>query len=237
MKLIDDLLNSVSALDCRVKRVCVGLHWTVVESRYVGMAHTFKTSRKVELELAGNLVQTSALSLAERLRSWEPLEASLGLAALNSLIDPVGNQANVLDTVLEMAKEKVVTVIGRFPSNQKMAKMARRAYFLEMNPQKKELPSCASEEVIPKSNVVVITATTLINKTLPRILELARNATAIVLGPSTPMNNILFSHGADYIGGVQVVDPDALFGSVMQGVKTFRKLAGIEAVTRIKVDQ
>ncbi|UCD65250.1 MAG: DUF4213 domain-containing protein, partial [Candidatus Zixiibacteriota bacterium] len=38
MELIDDLLASVCDLDCPVKRVCVGLHWTVVESRHVGMA-------------------------------------------------------------------------------------------------------------------------------------------------------------------------------------------------------
>ena len=70
----------------------------------------------------------------------------------------------------------------------------------------------------------------MINHTLPRLLELARGAETVVLGPSTPMNNVLFGHGADVIAGVRAVDADALFSCVAQGVKKFKKLAGIEAV-------
>ena len=40
MKLIEDLLESVAGLDCEVRRVCIGLHWTIVESRFTGIAHT-----------------------------------------------------------------------------------------------------------------------------------------------------------------------------------------------------
>ena len=90
MRLVEDLLDSVAPLDCPVTRVCVGLHWVVVESRHTGLAHTYKTNRKVELTSSGDLVGRSALELARRLRSWEPLEASLGVAALNSLIDAAG---------------------------------------------------------------------------------------------------------------------------------------------------
>ncbi|HUU83347.1 MAG TPA: DUF364 domain-containing protein [Phycisphaerae bacterium] len=237
MKLIDDLLDGVAHLDCPVKRVCVGLHWTIVESRYTGMAHTYKTGDKVELESSGNLVGTSAAALAQRLRSWQPLEASLGLAALNSLIEPVGEPGNVFEHVLGLVPGKTVTVIGRFPSNDQIARTAGRVYFLEMEPEHGELPSHACEEVIPESNVVVITATALINKTLPRLLELARQATAVVLGPSTPMNDVLFRHGADILAGVRVADTHALISSVMQGVKKHKKLAGIESITRLAPDR
>ena len=233
MRLIDDLLEGIGHLDCPVKRVCVGLHWTVVESKCTGMAHTYKTSNKRELDSSGSLVGKSALELALRLRSWEPLEASLGVAALNSLIEPVGNRANVFEHILGLAAGKTVTVIGRFPSNDRIAQVAGRAYFLEMEPQDRELPPYACEEVIPESDIVVITATALINKTLPRLLELSRRGTAVVLGPSTPMNDVLFRHGADILAGVRVTDADALISSIMQGVKQFKKLAGIEPITRL----
>lgn len=237
MRLISDLLESVAHLDYPVKRACVGLHWTVVESRYTGMAHTFKTGNKVELKSSGELVGHSAHELALRLRSWEPLEASLGLAALNSLIEPVGSPGNVFEYILGLAAGRTVTVIGRFPSNDRIARVAGQVYFLEMEPQDGELPASACEEVIPESDIVVITATALINKTLPRLLELSRQATAVVLGPSTPMNEVLFHHGADILAGVRVTDPDALISSVMQGVKRFRKLAGIEPITRLSADR
>lgn len=233
MRLIEDLLASVAELDCPVKRVCVGLHWTVVESRFAGMAHTYKTPHKVELESAGSLVGKSALELAQRLRRWEPLEASLGLAALNSLIEATGRTINVFEHILTIARGKTVTVIGRFPSNARLAEVAARAYFLEIDPEPGELPCYACEEMIPASHLVVISATALINKTLPRLLELSKHATSVVLGPSTPMNDVLFRHGANVIAGVQVTDPDALIGSVMQGVKKFRKLDGTTPVIRI----
>jgi len=228
MRLVDDLLKHVGGRDAEVRRVAIGLHWTVVQSRFTGVAHTYKTSRKVEVADSGKLVGRSALDLAERLRSWEPLEASLGLAALNSLVEPAGTPGNVFDEVLRFAPGRIVTVIGRFPFNERVAAAAAKSHFLEMEPEGNELPPTAAEEVIPRSDVTVISATALINKTLPRLLELGRGTTVVVLGPSTPMVDVLFEHGAALLGGVRVIDAEELFSSVMQGVKSFRRLAGIE---------
>jgi len=66
-----------------------------------------------------------ALELAGRMRSWEPLEASLGVATLNSLIEPQGDPGNVFEHVARLAAGKTVTVIGRFPANEQIALDAR----------------------------------------------------------------------------------------------------------------
>ncbi len=232
MKLFDDLLSSVAGSDCPIKRVAVGLHWTVVESRYVGMAHTFRTGWKVEPDSAGNLIGSSTLSLASRIQHWEMLETGLGLAALNSLIEPTGRVGNIYEHLCGLAAGKTVTVIGRFPANDQIKRAAAKAYFLEIDPQEGELPAGACEQVIPQSDWVIISATAIINKTLPRLLELSSNAISVVLGPSTPLNDVLFQHGARIAAGVRTVDPDALFESVIQGVKRFKNLAGIEPVFR-----
>ncbi len=234
MKLIDDLLESVRAGDCPVKRVCIGLHWTVVESKYTGIAHTFKTGYCGEVESAGDLVGGSAFEMAQRLTRWETLESGLGLAALNSLIQPSGRPGNIFSDIFGMVKGKTVTVIGRFPLNDDIAQEAAKAFFLEMDPMKGELPASACEAVIPESDIVVISATSLINKTLPRLLELcaAAKAKAFILGPSTPMNDVLFRHGAYCLGGVRVTDTDALIASVMHSVKNARRLSGIEMIVR-----
>jgi uncharacterized protein (DUF4213/DUF364 family) len=234
MKLIDDLLESVRAADCPVKRVCIGLHWTVVESRYTGIAHTYKSGHRVELESSGNLSGGSAYQMAQRLARWEPLEASLGLAALNSLIEPAGRPGNIFTDIFGMVKGKTVTVIGRFPLNKDIAQASSKSFFLEIDPIKGELPASACEEVIPESDIVVISATSLINKTMPRLLELCVDAKAktLIVGPSTPMSNVLLQHGAHSLGGVRVTDADALISSVMQGIGNSRKLAGIEMIVR-----
>lgn len=233
--LVDALLDSVKGHDAEVTRVCVGLHWTAITSRYTGMSHTYKTGRKVELESSGDLDGGSGYDLAQRMSSWEPLEASIGVAALNSLIDAKGMPGNVKDVILKEVPGRTVTVIGRFPFNNDIRALAKKAYFLEMDPRKDELPSHASEKVIPRSDITVITATALINHTLQRLLELAKDTYAIVLGPSTPMTPVLFDFGADVLAGVRVVDNEVLFKSVSHGAKTFKKLKGTEPVNMLKL--
>jgi len=230
LTLEEALLSSVSGRKEPVNGVCIGLHWTAVESRYVGMAHTYKTARRSEIDNCGELDGASAVALAQRILSWEPLEASLGTAALNSLTEPVGEKGSVNDIIMEKARGKTVTVIGRFPFNADVKRVAKKAYLLEMEPEKGELPSHAAERVIPESELAVISATALINHSLQRLLDLASDAYAIVLGPSTPMSRVLFGYGADVLAGVRVTDPEALFRSLSQGAKSFKKIGGIEPV-------
>lgn len=236
MNIIRDLLISLAGCDHPVRRLVIGLHWVAVESRYVGMSHTFRPPGKYEVADSGALVGTSALALAQRALSWNPLEASLGLAALNSLIEARGRPGNVFERIPELAGGRKVTVIGRFPFNDEVRKVAASGWFLEMEPRRDELPPPACEVVIPQSDLLVVTATSLINHTLPRLLELAANTHAIVLGPSTPMSDLLFRHGADVLAGIAVTDAEALFQSVAQGVKSFNKLAGIVALSRDRRD-
>ncbi|MCP4567455.1 MAG: DUF4213 domain-containing protein, partial [FCB group bacterium] len=135
MRLINDLLESVREFDSPVKRVCVGLHWTVVQSRFTGMAHTYKSGDHCELESAGDFIGKSAFELAQRLESANTLEASLGLAALNSMIDISGRSGNIFEDIFGLAKGKNITVVGRFPLNDQIAKIADKSYFLEMEPE------------------------------------------------------------------------------------------------------
>ena len=234
MKLVDALLECVSGTEAEAARVLVGLHWITVQSRHTGMAHVFRGREGFELADAGTIQGKAITELAAGLKSWEPLEAGLGLAALSSLIEPQGEKVNVFDYIMSQAPGKTVTCIGRFPFYERLARTAARSFLLEMNPQAGELPPFAAEEVIPESDLVIITGTTLINKTLERLLELSRNGIAIVLGPSTPMSDVLFDFGASVIAGVRVVDREKLFQSIAQGVKFYNKLEGIEPVTRFR---
>jgi uncharacterized protein (DUF4213/DUF364 family) len=234
MKLVDALLDSVSGERQQAARVQIGLHWMAVESRHTGVAHVFRGRQDFELADAGDLQGKDVMELAAGLRSWEPIEAGLGLAALSSLIDAEGEKLNVFDYIMTCAPGKTVTCIGRFPFFERMAQSAARAYLLEMDPQAGELPPFAAEEVIPESDLVILTGTSLINKTMERLLELSRNSTAIVLGPSTPMSDVLFDFGASVIAGIRVVDRERLFRSLAQGVKFYNKIDGIEPVTRFR---
>jgi len=118
----------------------------------------------------------------------------------------------------------------------KSSKRAKTAYILELEPEGDELPASACDEVLPISDINVITATAIINHTLQRLLELGSGGENILLGPSTPMSPLMFDYGVDVLAGVKVLDYDALEKSVVEGVKKFRKLAQIKPICLIKED-
>ena len=131
MKIISDLLETLAGCDHPVRRVVIGLHWVAVESRYVGLAHTFRPPGKYEVADSGALVGISALALAQRALSWNPLEACLGLAALNSLIEATGQPGNVFDRIPKLADGRKFTIIGRFPFNDEVRKAGATGWFLK----------------------------------------------------------------------------------------------------------
>jgi len=224
MGLYDDLLQSIRDEDCPVRRVVIGLHWTVVESRFAGVALTLAPGGPDEVEDAGRLTGRSALTLARRLVSPNPLESSLGLAAFNSLIGPGGEDGDANSRILAMSGNRSVVVVGRFPLVADLRRTARVVHCLEIEPLPGELPAAAAEEVIPAADIVVLTASALINKTMPRLLELSRGKRCFVLGPSTPMNEVLLDHGAEVLEGVRLGDPESFATCIGQGVRRFRHL-------------
>jgi len=234
VKLVDALLESVSGAEEKIENILIGLHWISVESRRIGISHIFRGDQGFELKDAGAVRGKDILEAASLLKSWDPMEASLGLAALNSLMEPKGEKVNVHDYILSQSPGRTVTCIGRFPFFPEISRIAARAFLLEMEPREGELPPYAAEEVVPESDLVIITGTTLINKTMQRLLELSRNGIAVVLGPSTPMSEVLFDFGASVVAGIRVTDPEALVRSLSQGVKFYRKIAGIEPLTMFR---
>jgi len=231
MRLEESLFSSVKDHGDIAREVWIGLHWMAVEGKWTGLAHTYKTGRKHFIEDEGQLSGRPSLELARRIFSWEPVEASVGVAALNSCIEPRGDPGNVSSIIKREAEGKTLTVIGRFPFNDDISRRARKARFLEIEPKAGEFPAAAAEELLPGSDVNVITATTLINHTLQRLLELGDSGLNIVLGPSTPMSPSLFVYGADILAGVKVVERDPLIRSVTQGAKRFNNLKGMEPIT------
>ena len=67
----------------------------------------------------------------------------------------------------------------------------------------------ACEYLLPDMDVVFIAGCTVSNKTLPRFLQLSKNAFTIISGPSTPMDETLIEMGADAIFGFCVTDEEA----------------------------
>ena len=81
-----------------------------------------------------------------------------------------------------------------------------------------DVPDPACEYVIPGADYLFMTGVTLINKTAPRLLDLAANATTVFVGPSVVMAPFLFRWGVDMLAGYAVV-PSTGWGIVAQRPK------------------
>jgi uncharacterized protein (DUF4213/DUF364 family) len=227
MKLIDDLISSVKENDAPVKNVTLGVSWTAVNAKYCGLAKTYGIPVKHGNYVTdmGNLTNKTSLELAAYAKSWNLTEASIGVAAINSMVAPQKESfdLNADKFILGKGKGKNVVMVGAFPFMDALKAVAKEMVVLELDPYQlnaKEgiLPDSAAEYVIPDCDLLIITGSTLINKSMERLLSLARNSNAytVILGPSTVMSEVLFDYGADMIAGAEVVNSDAIIRKISQ---------------------
>ncbi|MBU0492865.1 MAG: DUF364 domain-containing protein [Chloroflexi bacterium] len=243
MPIVDELLAALPG-DALVQRVLIGAFWTVVvvetgQGPRGGLASAVRSAGHhggSPVRDAGDLARHSAHELAALLRSDNPLEASVGLAAVNALL-PVDEArcttANAQDIVLERGARRRVVVVGHFPFVPQLRQTAAHCDVLELRPQPGDLPAEAAARVLPQADVVALTATSLINHTIDDLLALCRpDAYVVLMGPSTPLWPGLFTHGVDVLAGSQVTDVETVLRVAGQGA-TFRQLkrSGIQLVT------
>ena len=221
-----------------------GLHWTAVVSRHCGLASTLGHDQGCshgEMEgREGSLAEMTALELARYCLGKDQARASLGLAAINSLLDT--NPALYVDIdglklARDLGKGKNITVIGHFPFMEDIARQAKNLWVIEKQPGPGDFPEEKGKDFIPQSDIVVITGTTLLNGTLDGILGLCgKNSVKMLLGPTTPISDVLFEHGIDVLAGSVVTEKDTVLRSVSEGA-SFRQIkmkGGIRFVTIIK---
>ena len=120
MTIIDDLLAKLPN-DGPVRAVLVGAHCTAVCSRRCGLASTVsggKPHGRDRVRNAGRLHLMSARELAEYALSTNTIEASIGVAAINSLLEVDERNTfaiNALDILEQQKKKKDVALVRHFP--------------------------------------------------------------------------------------------------------------------------
>ncbi len=239
MRILDDLIASLEE-DSPVEEVRTCVFWTAVVSKHCGLASTIREvgphgERRVRE--VGSLHKKSALELANYVKSDLPLEASIGMASVNSLLEAEESRCvelNARDFLLEEGQNKKIALVGHFPFIAKLRGAAETLWVLERYPAKEELPAEAAEEVLPQADLVAITGTTLINHTLDHLLSLCRpDSLVMLLGPTTPLSPVLFDHGVDIICGTKVIDTKSVLRCISQGA-TFQQVKEVRLLTLVK---
>ena len=231
MSILDDILSSIED-DAPVHEVCTGPRSSLVQSAAAGLAFLHRPEPGPSL-LPAQLPEGASLrDLTLRARSSHPLEASVGVAAINAAIrpDPASVEAgNGRQLILEHGAGRDVTLVGHFAFVDQLRAQVRNLWVLELHPQEGDLPASEAPRVIPRSDVVAITGSALVNHTLEDLLSLARGRPVILLGPSTIFSPVLFDYGVSAVCGAVVQDVEEAKRCVRAGV-SFRYATGIQRV-------
>ena len=202
----------------RAEHVVVGLNWTlVVGPEGAGLAQTPArgTAGCRSLPRPGCYRGQPLADLAAMWRAENVFEHAIAVAAVNAhwnRFDLAGSARNGLD-LIENRGERTV-VIGRFPG---IPERYPGVAVVEREPRAGEYPESALETLLPSAEFVAVTASAIVNGSLPHILALARNAHILMLGPSTPLAPALFDMGIGVLSGFVARDVDGLALAVTEG--------------------
>ena len=240
MKILDDLLSTLN-FEVGVKEIRQGPFQTAVVTRHCGLASTphdeGNHQENPPIREAGALLGKSALEIAKMAYSSSPLEAAVGMAAVNSLLEVDAEHCvtlNAGDLLAERGRGKKVAVIGHFPFVPRLRQAVGELWVIERHLREGDFSEAEAESLVPQADVVAITGATFTNHTIAGLLSLCRSeAYVIVLGPTVPLSPVLFDYGVDAISGTRVVDGEAALRGVSQGA-TFRQLEGIHLLTMQK---
>lgn len=220
-ELYDVLIAGMDTADV-VAGTLAGQCWTAVETEnHFGMAMT------TPVDSAPRLLQSpyegmSLQELAQGAKSWNLVESGFGMAAINAFY----NTPQRLETLgafepfdnycthgLDL-RGKRIGVVGHLNMPRSIYQQAESVRILERSPRPGDYPDSACDWLLPQCDVVIITASTLVNKTLPRLLDLCQNAYTILAGPSCPMCPALLELGIDRMAGLVVTDREGMKGKI-----------------------
>ncbi|MDR1608268.1 MAG: DUF364 domain-containing protein [Deltaproteobacteria bacterium] len=195
----DHLIDSVPQ-SATVVEATLGRYWVALKSDQggTGLAHILPHEPRETSPDPRSFLGLKLRALASRLKSWNLTETAIGLAAVtasansNLLLGGINGQSPeagtaAFDYYVNLAKGQKVAVIGHFPHLENLKSVAKEFYIIERDPEPGDLPDSAAEYILPAMDVVFVTGSSIVNKTLPRLLELSAGAWVGLVGPSVPL--------------------------------------------------
>ena len=226
-KTIDELIEI--ALDRggnRVaKEICVGISFVgvLLDNGSMGLAYTFREELKPwcnVIEKAGQL-ETYVSELLPLARSLDVLDSAVGVATINAVLKPDEyEEGDTLDFLSIKEKDTVVMVGYMKPLVERLTNKVRRLYVIERTAKNENIyPDWTASILIPKADVVIISGTAVVNKTVDHLLSLSRKAREVaIVGPTTPLAPTVFKkRRVTLLSGVMVTNPKRAMKVIAQG--------------------
>ncbi len=228
--------------DLRISKVTIGVFLTAVllSNGSCGTAstdvdtssHCYKKERDFGDFSPSKITGQKVADLFENnsnLKIINTLKAAV-LNAASSQIISKGNYKIIEGTdpvdLIDIIPQKTITVVGAFQSYiNKIAATKNKLYVLELdetalNDDQKQfyVPANKYNQVLPLSDIVIITGLTIVNNSLDDLLaSILPKTKVIVTGPSSSMiPDILFEKKVKIVGATRITNPELLFTVVSE---------------------
>ena len=218
-----EIIQSGLPDDITVKELVHGISWTaaVLSDGRTGVAmHTAgETIERMFDSLAGLPLNEAGKAML----SWNMEEASEAFAAVNAFynneqIPYISPDAKTLDGI--DLKGRTVGMIGMMLGHSNMTKEdfseAKALYVTDREEKPGAYPDSACEFFLPQCDLIIITGSAAMNKTMPRLLELSQNAQVILTGPSVTCCPALKDLGVYRLNGRVMTDKEELLKTIVE---------------------
>ena len=206
-----------------VERLIHGISWTaaVLNDGRTGVA--MHTAGETVPRMFDALIGLPAREVGRAMLSWNMEEASEAFAVVNAFYNTqdcgyLVPETKTLDGI-ELCGRKVGMVghmVGHGGITWEDFAEAKELTIMDREEKPGALPDSACEFVLPECDLVIITGSAAINKTLPRLLELSRNAEVILTGPTVTCCPELHSLGINRLSGRVITEKEAMLKAIVE---------------------
>ena len=209
--------------DLTVQKLVHGISWTaaVLSDGRTGVA--MHTPGETVPRMFESLLGLPLNQAGQAMLSWNMEEASEAFAAVNAFYNHDGcgfvkTDAKTLDGV--EIRGRTVGMVGMMIGHSNMTQedfiSAKKLYIMDREEKAGALPDSASEFYLPLCDLVIITGSAAINKTMPRLLELSQNTEVILTGPTVTCCPELLKLGISRLSGRVITESDAMLKAIVE---------------------
>lgn len=216
-EIYDVLINAIPG-DLTVKNVAAGYFWTCVQSD-IGTGSAVSASMSYARPFIDKscLIGKSLREVAKGAKSWNLIEATIGMAAINAYYNtPDVAQKNGVRILGKNEKEDRLNdpyiAYQNAVRGKKVAGLGHADYLSTLMGSICDLtligddgsggyPFDAADFLLPQQDYVYLPCTAFATKHIQHWLDLSRNSRVIICGPSLPMAPALFDFGIYDLSG------------------------------------
>jgi uncharacterized protein (DUF4213/DUF364 family) len=229
-RLYDHLLKRDTVRKVEEVRVGLGYVAVALDKKRTGLAAVLRQDLEFHCGLlakAGTLSGTPASDLLSYLvNGRNPLERALGLATANAILSAEAphEEGDAID-LMNLSSNDHVAMVGLFrPLVTRIEQTGAKLTVLEKQKNRAllHIPVFSFKsrwDIFKSCTVAIITATSMLNNTLEKILNNLENPRWVsILGPSTPVcPNIFAGTPVNHLGGSVVIDRKKVMQIVSEG--------------------